>query len=36
LDKGRLTYRIHDKETELTINGGFVEAKKNNVSVCVE
>jgi F-type H+-transporting ATPase subunit epsilon len=36
LDKGKLTYSIEGKETELTINGGFVEAKKNIVSVCVE
>jgi F-type H+-transporting ATPase subunit epsilon len=36
LDKGKLTYSVEGKETELTINGGFVEAKKNIVSVCVE
>jgi F-type H+-transporting ATPase subunit epsilon len=36
LDKGKLTYSVDGKETELTINGGFVEAKKNIVSVCVE
>jgi F-type H+-transporting ATPase subunit epsilon len=36
LDKGVLTYRIAGKEEEITINGGFVEAEKNNVSVCIE
>ncbi|MDR2620956.1 MAG: ATP synthase F1 subunit epsilon [Dysgonamonadaceae bacterium] len=36
LDKGKLVYSVEGNETELTINGGFVEAKKNIVSVCVE
>jgi len=36
LDKGVVSYRAGGKEDEITINGGFVEAKKNNVSVCVE
>jgi F-type H+-transporting ATPase subunit epsilon len=36
LDKGVLIYRIDGKEEEITINGGFVESEKNNVSVCIE
>lgn len=36
LHKGILTYSVNGNETELTIEGGFVEAKKNKVSVCVE
>jgi F-type H+-transporting ATPase subunit epsilon len=36
LHKGILTYSVNGNETELTIDGGFVEAKKNKVSVCVE
>jgi F-type H+-transporting ATPase subunit epsilon len=36
LDKGQLTYRIGIEAVEIAINGGFVEAKKNNVSVCID
>jgi F-type H+-transporting ATPase subunit epsilon len=36
LDKGVVSYRIAGKEEEVTTNGGFVEAKNNNVSVCIE
>jgi len=36
LDKGTVSYRVGDKEEEITVNGGFVEAMKNNVSVCIE
>jgi F-type H+-transporting ATPase subunit epsilon len=36
LDKGKLTYKAGTKVVELTVDGGFVEAKKNVVSVCVD
>jgi len=36
LKKGAVSYSIDGKNEEITINGGFVEAKKNNVSVCIE
>ena len=36
LKKGVMSYRVNGKDEELTINEGFVEAKKNNVSVCIE
>jgi len=36
LDKGAVKYSAGGKEEEITVNGGFVEAKKNNVSVCIE
>jgi len=36
LEKGILLYRVEGEDKELTINGGFVEAKNNEVSVCVE
>jgi F-type H+-transporting ATPase subunit epsilon len=36
LDKGRLTYTANGQGNELSVAGGFVEAKKNTVSVCVE
>jgi len=36
LDKGIVKYKAGGKEEEITVNGGFVEAKKNNVSVCIE
>ena len=36
LKKGVITYRINEKEEEVIINEGFVEAKNNSVSVCVE
>jgi len=36
LDKGNLLYRQAGKEVVLNIEGGFVEAKNNTVTVCVE
>ena len=36
LKKGTVRYRIDGKDKEVIINEGFVEAKKNNVSVCIE
>jgi F-type H+-transporting ATPase subunit epsilon len=36
LKGGVLSYRTGGEDKELTINGGFVEAKKNTVSVCIE
>ena len=36
LDKGNLVYRNAGKEVILNIDGGFVEAKNNTVTVCVE
>jgi F-type H+-transporting ATPase subunit epsilon len=36
LDKGSLVYRRKEKEVSLEIKGGFVEAKNNIVTVCVE
>ena len=36
LEKGILLYRVDGEDKELTIDGGFVEAKNNEVSVCVE
>ena len=40
LKKGVVSYRITGKEKEneieVMINEGFVEAMKNNVSVCIE
>jgi len=36
LDKGVVKYSAGGKEEEMTINGGFVEAKNNNVCVCIE
>ncbi len=36
LEKGTLMYRVHGEDKELSINGGFVEAKNNVVSVCID
>jgi F-type H+-transporting ATPase subunit epsilon len=36
LDKGKLLYSVQGQEREISIDGGFVEAKNNLVSVCVE
>ena len=36
LDKGKVEYTVHDDKTEMWILGGFVEVKKNEVSLCVE
>ena len=36
LKKGVVSYSINGKNVEVVTNGGFVEVKKNNVSVCIE
>ena len=36
LDKGKVSYRVEGKDTEIPTSGGFVEEKNNIVSVCIE
>jgi F-type H+-transporting ATPase subunit epsilon len=36
LDRGKLTYRVGNESVELLVDGGFVEAKKNVVSICID
>ncbi|GHT74271.1 hypothetical protein AGMMS50262_06910 [Bacteroidia bacterium] len=36
LGEGTLRYSHESKETSLPVRGGFVEAKRNIVTVCVE
>lgn len=36
LEKGTLTYRSEGKDVTLEIDGGFVEAKGDQITVCVE
>jgi F-type H+-transporting ATPase subunit epsilon len=36
LKKGILTYKVGENEKKIEINSGFVEAKQNVVSVCIE
>ena len=36
LEKGKLLYRHEGKEVALKVEGGFVEAKNNIITVCVE
>jgi len=36
LKKGAVSYSIDGKTEKMNINEGFVEAKKNIVSVCIE
>jgi len=36
LKNGVITYKIGEDEEKIEINSGFVEAKQNVVSVCVE
>ncbi|MDR1526650.1 MAG: F0F1 ATP synthase subunit epsilon [Dysgonamonadaceae bacterium] len=36
LNKGNIIYRNEGKEVSLHIDGGFVEAKNNEVTICVE
>lgn len=37
LGRGRVIYQpVNGEAAELTIEGGFVEVQKNNVSLCVE
>ena len=36
LDKGVVKYSVNGKNEKININGGFIEVKKNIVSVCIE
>jgi F-type H+-transporting ATPase subunit epsilon len=36
LEKGVVKYLVNGKEEKMIINGGFVEMKKNKISVCIE
>jgi len=36
LTKGRLSFLVEKKETELNIDGGFAEISKNIITVCLE
>lgn len=36
LDNGLVEYKIGGENNQLRINGGFVEVKRNEVSLCVE
>ena len=36
LDKGKVLYRNDGKEVAFNTDGGFVEAKNNVVTVCIE
>ena len=36
LEKGVVSYSVNGKKEKMIINGGFVEMRKNNVSVCIE
>lgn len=36
LEKGIVEYTSHGDKSALEISGGFVEVKKNEVSLCVE
>ncbi|MDR2843234.1 MAG: ATP synthase F1 subunit epsilon [Candidatus Symbiothrix sp.] len=36
LSKGNVVYRQGEKEVSLAIDSGFVEAKNNIVTVCIE
>ena len=36
LKKGVVSYRINEQEEEISITEGFVEVKKDNVSICIE
>ena len=36
LEKGRVVYRTASGKQHLNIQGGFVEVKRNEISLCVE
>ena len=36
LKKGKLRYLVNGKNESLKINEGFIEAERDNVTVCVE
>ncbi len=36
LDKGKLIWRDGNKEKDITIDGGFIEVIKNNVTILID
>lgn len=36
LTKGKITYAVDAKQTELNVDGGFAEISNNVVTVCLE
>ncbi len=36
LEKGKLVYRTDGKDIEMNIAGGFIEGKKDMITVCVD
>ena len=36
LTKGKVSYTADNKETQLTVDGGFAEISNNTVTVCLE
>ena len=36
LTRGVLAYSVNGEKTEVKVNGGFVEAHDNHVSICIE
>ncbi len=36
LDKGMVKWESNEGEQTLAVTGGFVEAKNNNVTICIE
>lgn len=36
LDKGKVIYKINDKEEEIVVNGGVVEVLNNNIILLAE
>ena len=36
LDKGKLMWRDGNKEKDITIDGGFIEVIKNNVTILID
>jgi F-type H+-transporting ATPase subunit epsilon len=36
LEKGKVEFTTKEGKRQLEVNGGFVEVKKNEVSLCVE
>ena len=36
LEKGKLRYQINGKDTEIIINGGFIEMKNEVITICIE
>ncbi|HHT22474.1 MAG TPA: ATP synthase F1 subunit epsilon [Bacteroidales bacterium] len=36
LEKGLITYRVDEKDTQVECGSGFVEVNNNSISICVE